>query len=342
MKRTLLGITGVALLLLALSAWQVSLWMDTAHGKLTAPAAVLLKLAALLADPKTDLDPVAIRAARRKSTGMTTGTPAAMFKVHDQHIPGPVRPIPVRIYHPTKTNVARPVIIYFHGGGWVTGDLDSHDNLCRSLALNTDAIVVAVDYRLAPEHRFPAAADDAYAALLWVAANSPTLGADPSRIVVAGDSAGGNLAAVVAQLARDRAGPKLHAQILLYPALDLSRLNRQSMTDFASGFFLTRERMAWLIDQYVPDLPTRSNPMASPLLARNHQGLPPAIMITAQFDPLRDEGEEYAQALRNAGVRVYSRRVEGMIHGFMSMDRWFPEAGDSVAWVGQQLGGLIK
>jgi len=144
--------------------------------------------------------------------------------------------------------------------------------------------------------------------LLWVVANSPTLGADPSRIVVAGDSAGGNLAAVVAQLARDRDGPKLRAQILLYPSLDLSRLNRQSMTDFASGFFLTRQRMAWFIDQYVPDRPTRSNPMASPLLATNHQGLPPAIMITAQFDPQRelDDLEFVLEQLRNFDLGLLS------------------------------------
>ena len=340
MKKILLGITGVAVLLSALGAWQINRWMDTPHGRLTAPAAVLLKLMALMADPKTDLDPVATRAARRKSIALLTGAPTPVFKVEDLRIPGPALPIPVRIYHPTETRAASPVIVYYHGGGWVVGDLDSHDNLCRSLALKAKAIVVAVEYRLAPEHGFPAAADDAYAALLWVVANTRTLHVDPSRIAVAGDSAGGNLAAVVGQLARDLGGPKLHAQILLYPAVDLSRMDRQSTTDFASGFFLTRERMSWFVDLYVPDKATRTSPKVSPLLAANLHGLAPAIVVTAKFDPLRDEGEEYAAALRKAGVPVRARRFEGMIHGFMSMDRWFPEVGDATDWVSQQLGEL--
>jgi len=342
MKKILLGITGVSMLLLAIGAWQINRWMDTPHGRLTAPAAVLLQLAALVADPKIDSDPIATRAARRNSIRLVTAAPPAVFNVENLRIPGPAQPIPIRIYRPTDERTASPVIVYFHGGGWVLGDLDSHDNLCRSLAIKAKAIVIAVEYRLAPEHRFPAAADDAYAALLWVAASAGNLGVDPSRIVVAGDSAGGNLAAVVSQLARDRSGPILRAQVLLYPAVDLSRLDRQSTTDFASGFLLTRERMSWLIDQYVPDQATRTNPMASPLLATNHQGLARAIVVTAQFDVLRDEGEEYAETLRNAGVPVRSRRVEGMIHGFMSMDRWFPEAGGAIDWVAEQLAEVLK
>jgi acetyl esterase len=342
MKKILLGITGVSLLLLAIGAWQINRWMDTPHGRLTAPAAIMLQLAALVADPKIDADPVATRAARRKSIGLVTAAPAALFKVENLRIPGPAQPIPVRIYRPTDERAASPVIVYFHGGGWVLGDLESHDNLCRTLAIKAKAMVIAVDYRLAPEHRFPAAVDDAYAALLWVAANAGMLGVDPSRIVVAGDSAGGNLAAVVSQVARDHGGPTLQAQVLLYPAVDLSRLDRQSTIDFASGFLLTRERMRWLIDLYVPDKAIRTSPMVSPLLATNHQGLAPAIVVTAEFDVLRDEGEEYAEILHNAGVPVRSRRVEGVIHGFMSMDRWFPEAGDAIDWVAEQLAEVLK
>ncbi|MBK9520755.1 MAG: alpha/beta hydrolase [Rhodocyclaceae bacterium] len=342
MKKIILAISGVTLLLLALGAWQINRWTDTPHGRLTAPAAVLLKLVDLAADQKTDLDPLATRAARRKSISLVTGSPTPVFKVDDMRIPGPAQPIPVRIYQPTDMPAAKPVIVYFHGGGWVVGDLDSHDNLCRSLAVKTNAIVVAVDYRLAPEHRFPAAVDDAYAAVLWVAANSRILGADPAKMVVAGDSAGGNLAAVVAQLSRDLGGPRLRAQVLLYPAVDLSRLDRQSTTDFASGLFLTRERMRWFIDLYVPDKAARFSPKVSPLLAASYQGVAPAIVVTAKFDPLRDEGEEYADALRNAGVPVHLRRFEGMIHGFMSMDRWFPEAGEATNWVSEQLIDLLK
>lgn len=342
MKKIIPVITGIALVIVGLSAWQINRWMDTPHGRLTAPAAVLLKVVALAANTKTDLDPLATRAARRKSISLVTGSPTPVFKVEDLRIPGPAQPIPVRIYRPTETRAASPVIVYFHGGGWVVGDLDSHDNLCRSLAVKANAIVVAVDYRLAPEHRFPAAADDAYAAVLWVAANTRTLGADPANIVVAGDSAGGNLAAVVAQLSRDLGGPKLRAQLLLYPAVDLSRLDRQSTIDFANGLFLTRERMAWFIDLYVPDKAARIYAKVSPLLAVNYQGLAPAIVVTAKFDPLRDEGEEYANALRKAGVPVHLRRFEGMIHGFMSMDRWFPEAGEATNWVSEQLVELLK
>ncbi len=342
MKKIILVIAGIAIVIVVLFTWQINRWMDTPHGRLTAPAAVLLKLVDLAADPNTDLDPLATRAARRKSISLITGSPMPVFKVDDIRIPGPAQPIPVRIYQPAEMPAAKPVIVYFHGGGWVLGDLDSHDNLCRSLAVKTNAIVVAVDYRLAPENRFPAAVDDAYAAVLWVAANSRVLGADPAKMVVAGDSAGGNLAAVVAQLSRDLGGPRLRAQVLLYPAVDLSRLDRQSTTDFASGLFLTRERMRWFIDLYVPDKAARFSPKVSPLLAASYQGVAPAIVVTAKFDPLRDEGEEYADALRNAGVPVHLRRFEGMIHGFMSMDRWFPEAGEATNWVSEQLIDLLK
>lgn len=342
MKKVIFSIAGLAVLVVAIAAWQIHRWTETPHGKLTVPAAVLLKVVALLADPKADSDPIAARAARRQSMTLITGAPPPVFKVENLSISQPALPIPLRLYRPTNTTDALPVIVYFHGGGWVLGDLNSHDNLCRALAMKANAIVVSVDYRLAPEHRFPAAVDDAYAALLWVAENAPKLGADSSRLVVAGDSAGGNLAAVVAQLARDRNGPKPRAQVLLYPAVDLSRLDRPSGNDFASGFFLTRERMNWFIDLYVPDKAARSTAKVSPLLASNHQNLPPAIVVTAQFDPLRDEGEEYAEALRKAGVPAQVRRYDGMIHGFISMDRWFSESSDTLDWVSQQLRELLK
>ena len=319
-------ILGALLLVVGLCALLLVSWMHTPHGWLTAPAAIISKLAALQESASDNQSIAATRVSRRGATKLVTGTPAAVAEVRNQSIPGPGGPLPIRIYLPESKQTALPVIIYFHGGGWVLGDLDSHDTLCRTLAVKTDAVVVSVDYRLAPEHVFPAALDDADAALRWVAGNASSFNGDASRIAVAGDSAGGNLAAALSLLARDQHGPHIRAQVLLYPAVDLSNLDRQSTLDFAQGYFLTRARMAWFIEQYVPEPNQRSEPLVSPLLASSHTGLPPALTITAGFDPLRDEGEAYAGVLSKAGVSSQLQRYEGVLHGFISMDRWFPEA----------------
>ena len=301
-------------------------WMHTPHGWLTAPGAFLAKVATLQEALSAGKSIAEIRASRRSSTAFVTATPAAVAEVRNLEIPGPGGPLPIRIYIPQSGSSKLPVIVYFHGGGWVLGDLDSHDNLCRTLAVKTDAIVVAVDYRLAPEHVFPAALEDADAALRWVVDNAQSFHGDATRIAVAGDSAGGNLAAALALSLRDQQGPAIRAQVLLYPAVDLRNLDRPSAVDFAQGYFLTRPRMAWFIEQYVPTVAQRSDPLASPLLASSHAGLPPALTITAGFDPLRDEGEAYAKALADGGVSSQLQRYEGVLHGFVSMDRWFPEA----------------
>lgn len=319
-------ILGALLLVVGLCALLLVSWMHTPHGWLTAPAAIISKLAALQESASDNQSIAATRVSRRGATKLVTGTPAAVAEVRNLSIPGPGGPLPVRIYLPESKQTALPVIIYFHGGGWVLGDLDSHDTLCRTLAVKTDAVVVSVDYRLAPEHVFPAALDDADAALRWVAGNASSFNGDASRIAVAGDSAGGNLAAALSLLARDQHGPQIRAQVLLYPAVDLSNLDRQSTLDFAQGYFLTRARMAWFIEQYVPEPNQRSEPLVSPLLASSHTGLPPALTITAGFDPLRDEGEAYAGVLSKAGVSSQLQRYDGVLHGFISMDRWFPEA----------------
>lgn len=208
----------------------------------------------------------------------------------------------------------------------VLGNLDSHDNFCRTLAAKTDAIVVSVYYRLAPESVFPAALDDAAAAPQWVATHAQSFHGDAARVAVAGDSSGGNLAAALSLMQRDLKGPAIAAQALIYPAVDLTHLDRPSALQFANGLFLTRERMAWFIDQYVPDRAMRNNPLASPLLASDLRNMPPTLVITAEFDPLRDEGEAYAVALKNAGVKTRMQRFAGVIHGFAAADRWFPEA----------------
>ena len=202
--------------------------------------------------------------------------------------------------------------------GWVIGDIESSDGLCRILTNAVGCIVVSVDYRLAPEHPFPAAADDAYHATLWAATNASSFGGDPSRIAVCGDSAGGNLAAVVAQIARDRGKPAICFQLLIYPVTDAA-CDTPSYSENAEGYFLTKDAMQWFWNHYVRNDADRNHPYASPLRARNLAGLPAALVITAEFDPLRDEGERYAEGLRAAGTPVQLTRYEGMIHGFFAM-----------------------
>lgn len=224
---------------------------------------------------------------------------------------------PVRIYRPSPGTL--PGVVFLHGGGWVLGDLDTHDRVCRIMARSTGATVVAVDYRLAPEHPFPAAVDDAWAVLEAVGAGA-VADVDPGRLVVMGDSAGGNLAAVVARRAA-AAGPRLAGQVLIYPVCDAD-LDRRSHTELAEGFLLTRDAMAWFWDQYVPDPALRFHPDASPLRAplADLSGAAPALVVTAEHDPLRDEGDAYAARLADAGVEVTHRRVPGMVHGFFSLD----------------------
>ena len=249
--------------------------------------------------------------------------------------------IPIRRYWAEKSTPS-PALLYFHGGGWVMGDLDTHDNVCRALARKTGAVVVSVDYRLAPEHPFPAAFDDAYAALAWVARNAGSINADPDRIFVAGDSAGANLAAAICLAARDRKGPAICGQALAYPATDLSSFDRPSCRHFAEGYYLTLPYMEKFRRRYLPRIEDRANPYASPLLAPDLKGLPPALVITAGFDVLRDEGEAFAHGLRNAGVSVTATRYDDMIHGFLSMDRLFSSqserAYDEIAGFVRRLG----
>jgi acetyl esterase/lipase len=246
----------------------------------------------------------------------------AVAQVDDRTIPGPAGApdIPVRVYRP-EGDGAKPAIVYYHGGGWVIGGLNTHDGACRAFADALDAVVVSVDYRMAPEDPFPAPVDDSFAALRWVSDHTTQLGIDPTRIAVAGDSAGGNLAAVVAHLARDAGGPAICFQLLIYPVTDYE-FDSASMNDNATGYFLTRDAMKWFYSHYLNDPSEGADPRVSPLRAPDLSGLAPAFVLTAEFDPLRDQGIAYANAMTEAGTSVQSRTYDGMFHGFLSMVEW--------------------
>jgi acetyl esterase len=244
-------------------------------------------------------------------------TPEEVGEVRDAYVRGPAGDIAVRVYRPASTSGLVPTVVYAHGGGFVFCDLDSHDGLCRSFANLIPAVVVSVAYRLAPEHRWPAAAEDVYAVALWAARNVDALGGDASRIVVGGDSAGGNVAAAVALMARDRGAPNLAAQLLLYPMI-APHFDTESYRAFGEGFYNPRLALQWYWDQYVPSPVDREHPYATPLNA-DLGGLPPTVLITAGHDPLRDEGIAYGGAMAAANVPTVHRHYAGGIHGFMTM-----------------------
>lgn len=244
------------------------------------------------------------------------GRPVGMKRTEDRQIPGPGGDLSVRIHWPHAEGTL-PVLIYFHGGGWVTGSVETHDHVCRALADKASCLVVSVEYRRAPEHKFPAAVEDAYAAATWAVENARSLGADPSMVAIGGDSAGGNLAIAAALLARERGGPRLTYQLLFYPVTDYN-FETTSYLENAEGLHLWREDIIWFWRHYLSDEKDAANPLASPLRASDLSGLPPALVITAEYDPLRDEGEALASRLREAGVPVELLRYEGMIHGFVS------------------------
>ena len=293
-----------------------------------APAArnLLDAMAAVGTPPLWELSIDEVRANREMLGGLEEPVPVA--EVVDRAIPGPGGDLPVRIYTPDAPG-PRPLIAYFHGGGFVFCSLDTHDNTCRRLANATGATVVSVDYRLAPEHPFPAAADDCLAATRWVHAHADELGGDAARLAVAGDSAGGNLAAGTALMARDTGGPPIRFQLLVYPVIDAACAT-PSFAENGEGYFLEGRAMRWYWELYLGGA-DGSHPHASPCNATDLTGLPPAVVVTAEFDPLRDEGERYAELLRAAGVDARSHRYDGMIHGFFSIPMLFPEADAATA-----------
>ncbi|WAG80212.1 alpha/beta hydrolase [Metapseudomonas furukawaii] len=241
----------------------------------------------------------------------------AVFEVRNLRLAGAECELDARLYRPEDRHDL-PLLVFFHGGGFVIGNLDTHDNLCRSLARLTGAVVVSVAYRLAPEHRFPAAPHDCYRATCDLVERARELGFDASRLALAGDSAGANLAIAVSRLAQIRKGPRIACQCLFYPAVD-ARCDSASQQEFAEGYFLTREQMQWFWRQYLPRPEQVDDPLASPLRAEDLAGLPPTTLFSAEYDPLRDEGEAFARRLQRSGVKTRLERCAGMVHGFVSM-----------------------
>jgi len=247
------------------------------------------------------------------------GEPEPVGEIRDVLAPGPAGRLPVRVYHPSP-GTALPLMVYFHGGGWVIGNVEVLDKPCRALANATQCVVASVEYRLSPETKFPGAAEDAHAATVWLAEHADELGADRERLVVAGDSAGGNLAAVTALMSRDRGTPPIAYQLLLFPVTAPARGTAfASYADNADGYLLTRGAMEWFWDHYLSDPAQATDPYAAPLHAEDLSGLPPALVATAEFDPLRDEGRAYAERLADAGVAVTSTTYDGLIHDFFLM-----------------------
>lgn len=285
-------------------------------------------LARLAAAHRPAVTEVPLTAAREMIAGWTAlqGEPEPVTDVTDTFVTGAAGRLPVRIYRPQRTTSRRPLVVYFHGGGWVTGGLDLVDRPLRRLANATGAVIASVGYRLAPETQFPGPAEDCHAALGDLRVRAQQWGADPERLVVAGDSAGGNLAAAACLMSRDRGGPRIAAQLLIYPVLAPAAGSPfASYQDNADGYLLTRDTMLFYWDHYLPDPQQATHPYAAPLHAQSLSGLPPALIITAEYDPLRDEGEAYALRLREAGIAVNAIRYNGLIHGFF----WLPGVVDA-------------
>ena len=302
---------------------------------------LLVRLSAEGGSPVHELSPLAARASRNSLFAALGGSPPKVSKVTERTIPGPSGEIRVRIYTPGTPiydAAGYPLLVYFHGGGWVLGNLDTHDSLCRSFANTAECIVVSVDYRLAPENRFPAAVEDAYGAVCWVSENARYLDGNSSRLAVGGDSAGGNLAAVSCLMSRARKGPELAHQLLLYPVLDLSNFDTGSYHVHGNGYLLTAESMVYYRDQYLRDEEDRSNPYASPLLAEDFSGLPPATVAAAELDILTDEGRTYVDRLNGDGVPATYLCYDRMIHPFLN----FLEVVDQANAAATEIGKLLR
>jgi acetyl esterase len=304
---------------------------------------ILDQMAAAGGPPMEQMTPREMRADRAAKAGVMAalaGPVQEVARVESRTIPGPAQPIPIRVYWP-ESGKNLPALVYYHGGGWVAGTLDSHDRTVRALTNTSGCVVISVDYRLAPEHKFPAAVEDADAAVRYVAEHAGEFDIDPQRVAVGGDSAGGNLATVVCLMARDRSGPKIAFQLLVYPGTNYDD-DSPSIHEFAQGYFLTRPLLDYFWGHYLERPQDGRNPHASPMKAASLAGLPPAMVITAECDPIRDQGEAYAQRLRESGVPVSLKRYEGAIHAFFNLAGVVDSGKQAIQDAGDALRAALK
>ncbi|MCX5848596.1 MAG: alpha/beta hydrolase [Deltaproteobacteria bacterium] len=319
----------------------VNYWSRTPYGRLDPMVALFLKV--IIGDQNSFSNGKSVAESRKfliDTSRFVSGSGPDLPIVKNIDIPGLAGKIPARLYAVEGKNL--PIIVFYHGGGWVLGNLDSHDPVCRAIAKETKALVISVDYRLAPEHKFPAAVEDCYAALVYMYEHGKEFGGDPTKIAVAGDSSGGNLSAVIAQMARDKNGPRIAMQALIYPAVDLSIEQTESYKNFGKGFMLTAEDMKAFASAYLKNAEDAKNQMASPIYAKNFKNLPRAIVIAAQFDVLRSEGESYARKLKEAGVTVKYISYNGMIHGFINSLRFMPESNAAIREIAAEMNSAFK
>ncbi|QHS23203.1 alpha/beta hydrolase [Virgibacillus sp. MSP4-1] len=294
----------------------------------------------LKALPEIDMDritPEQYRAKEKEMLAMDQGG-ERVEKVENRTLPLEGRDIPVRVYTPVEGEAQYPGLVYYHGGGWVIGDLDSHDSICRLIANQAKCVVVSVDYRLAPEHKYPAAVEDAYDSLVWVAGHTSEFDIDGQRLAVGGDSAGGNLSIVTCIKAYEQGGPDIKHQFLLYPSTGFKgETPPASMMENADGYFLTLEMMQWFSKHYFNDPKERNHPYASPIMYKDLGKLPSATLLTAQYDPLRDEGKAFADELKSGGVNVFYKNYDGLIHGFGNFIGFSPESEQALREGAEQL-----
>jgi acetyl esterase len=286
----------------------------------------------------SNISPEANRRGVERDSHLVAGCREKVFATADINVRDGLA---VRLYRPSDQS-GLPVILYMHGGGWIVGSIATHDNICRKLANRARAIVVSVGYRLAPENKFPAALEDVYTTLCWVFSKAVSFGGDPGRLAVAGDSAGGNLAAAVCLVTRDRGGPPLRFQTLVYPGVDASNLDRESYRLNGKGYYLTRKIIERVTPLYINEPADVLNPYVSPLLSENFSGLPPGLVITAEFDPLRSEGEAYAARLSSEGIPCRAHRYNGMIHGFVSFSGLLPQADRAIGEMAAALSEALQ
>lgn len=294
---------------------------ETSGGKINAYIAANLQLDKMLNPQSINGESIEeIREKLNRESTRLSKEPIQFSNIKNLTVEVDSEKIPVRVYTPEEGDKF-PIIIYAHGGSWISGNLDTHDNVCRKLSRNTKVIVISVDYRLAPENPFPSGLNDVYNTLQWTYENAKSINGNEKLIAIVGDSAGGNLSAAVSSMIRDKNGPHITCQVLIYPSTNISELNSNSWSYFASDFNISTEDMEKYISLYVPREEDRKNPYVSPLLAEDFKGLPNTLVVTAEIDPLRDEGEAYANKLKEAGIQVDIIRVKGVTHGFITMDK---------------------